>query len=490
MDRGAAASSPPGKPSPAVEPAAAAPHAPQGPLVPLLPLLPLLIVAGEASGDLHGARLLSELRRLVPGLSAFGLGGGELRAAGLDAVADSSEVAVVGLVEVLRVLPRIRQVFAALLAQVDRRRPRAAVLIDFPDFNLRLARQLKRRGVPVIYYISPQVWAWRRGRLRTIARRVDRMLVLFDFEVDLYARAGVPVAHVGHPLIDEVPQLPTAWDHAPSAPLARSLPPSPSPSSSSPSLPPPSSPPAQPLAGPPFRIALLPGSRRGEVAKLLPAMLGAVALLGAQVPIEVSLIRASTIADDLLAGYLAGFTPAAGAAGGAGGAMPRPALPALPPVRVVGGDDRFAAIAGAHVALCASGTATLEVGLLGTPMVVVYRLAAWTYRMAKILVRLPNFALVNLVLGREAVPELLQHEVVPQRLAAEALHLLTDAAARERQRAALAELRPRLGEGGASARAAAQVADLLARLAPPPPAVQPPAAVASGTSGTAARVPA
>jgi lipid-A-disaccharide synthase len=381
----------------------------------------LLMVAGEASGDLHGARLLAELRRLVPGLRAFGLGGAELRAAGLDAVADSSEVAVVGVVEVLKVLPRVRQVFAALLAEADRRRPRAAVLIDFPDFNLRLAGRLARRGIPVVYYISPQVWAWRRGRVRTIARRVDEMLVLFPFEVEFYRRAGVRAVHVGHPLVDEVPRLPGAWD--------REL-----------------------AAGEPYRLALLPGSRRSEVEALLPAMLAAAARVAAEVPVAVTLIRAPGIPEELLAKHVEGFRRRRG--GGAGGVEM--------PVRVESA-DRFGAIADSHLALCASGTATLEVGLLGTPMVVLYRLARWSYLLARMLVRLPHFAMVNLVLGREVVPELLQGEAEPERIAAEALRLLGDREARARVRAGLAELRPRLGEGGASARAARQVAEVLAR---------------------------
>ena len=391
------------------------------------------MVAGEASGDLHGARLLAELRRLVPGVRAFGLGGAELRAAGLDAVADSSEVAVVGVVEVLKVLPRVRQVFAALLAEVDRRRPRAAVLIDFPDFNLRLAGRLARRGIPVIYYISPQVWAWRRGRVRTIARRVDEMLVLFPFEEEFYRRSGVRAVHVGHPLVDEVPRLPSAWDR-------------------------------EPAAGEPYRLALLPGSRRSEIEALLPAMLAAAARVAAELPVAVTLIRAPGIPEALLSEHVEAFRRRdAGDVGrrgrrepdgtGRGGELP---------VRVES-EDRFGAIAGSHLALCASGTATLEVGLLGTPMIVLYRLAHWSYLLARLLVRLPNFAMVNLVLGREVVPELLQGEAEPERIGAEALRLLGDPEARARVRAGLAELRPRLGEGGASARAAREVAAVLAR---------------------------
>jgi lipid-A-disaccharide synthase len=371
----------------------------------------LLVVAGEASGDLHGARLVSELRRLVPGLETFGLGGDELKAAGLQPVAHSSEVSVVGITEVLRVLPRIREVFASLLAEVDRRRPDAAVLIDFPDFNLRLARELEKRGLRIIYYISPQVWAWRKGRVRTISRLVDRMLVLFPFEVDFYRRHHVDVVHVGHPLVDEVPVLPNVWDRLGEG--------------------------AEPEG--PFRIALLPGSRLSEVESLLPTMLEAVRRMAAELPVEALLIRAPTVPLEVLeeAIQLAGL-----------------------PVRIVS-EDRFAAVADSHLALCASGTATLEVGLLGTPMIVLYRLGFWTWSLARLLVRLPNVSLVNLVLGRRVVPELLQGAANPDRIAAEAETILLEDGVRKEMRAGLAELRARLGEGGASGRAAKEVASVL-----------------------------
>lgn len=372
----------------------------------------LLVVAGEASGDLHGARLISELRRLRPDVETFGLGGDEMRAAGLEAVAHSSEVAVVGIVEVLRVLPRIRQVFAALLAEVDRRRPAVAVLVDFPDFNLRLARQLKKRGLKVVYYISPQVWAWRRGRVKTISRLVDRMMVLFPFEADFYRGHDVEVVHVGHPLVDEVPVLPHAWDRG------------------------------EP-AGEPYRVALLPGSRASEVEALLPVLLEAVRALAANLPVEARIIRAPTIPEEMLEEPVA--------------------LSGLP-IGIVAA-DRFAAVADSHVALCASGTATLEVGLLGTPMVMVYRLAGWTYLLGRILVRLPHVSLVNLVLGRAVVPELIQGNANAERIAAEARRLLTDAGARTAMRAGLGEVRRRLGEGGASGRAAREVAAMLAEAA-------------------------
>ncbi|HEX5718983.1 MAG TPA: lipid-A-disaccharide synthase [Thermoanaerobaculia bacterium] len=371
----------------------------------------LLVVAGEASGDLHGARLVSELRRLVPGLVTFGLGGDELQAAGLQSVAHSSEVAVVGITEVLRVLPRIKQVFAALLREVDRRRPDAAVLIDFPDFNLRLAKELERRGLRVVYYISPQVWAWRKGRVRTIAKLVDRMLVLFPFEVDFYRKHQVEVVHVGHPLVDEVPQLPQAWDRLDEG--------------------------VEPDG--PFRVVLLPGSRLGEVEALLPTMLQAVRRLAADLPIAVSLIKAPDVPRELLEEQIE--------------------LSGLP-VRIVS-EDRFAAIADSHLALCASGTATLEVGLLGTPMIVIYKLGFWTWSLAKALVRLPSISLVNLVLDKPVVPELIQGEANPERIAAEAERVLLEDYDRAEMRKGLSELRGRLGEGGASGRAAKEVAAVL-----------------------------
>lgn len=371
----------------------------------------LLVVAGEASGDLHGARLVSELRRLVPGLETFGLGGDELAAAGLQPVAHSSEVSVVGITEVLRVLPRIREVFAALLAEVDRRRPDAAVLIDFPDFNLRLARELEKRGLRVIYYISPQVWAWRKGRVHTISKLVDRMLVLFPFEVDFYRRHHVDVVHVGHPLVDEVPVLSNAWDRLDEG--------------------------AEPDG--PFRIALLPGSRLSEVESLLPTMLESVRRMAAELPVEALLIKAPTVPREVLEEQIQ--------------------LSGLP-VRIVS-EDRFQAVADSHLALCASGTATLEVGLLGTPMIVLYRLGFWTWSLARMLVRLPNVSLVNLVLGRRVVPELLQGEANPDRIAAEAESILLEDYVRKEMRAGLAELRAKLGEGGASGRAAKEVAAVI-----------------------------
>lgn len=381
--------------------------------------VPLLVVAGEASGDLHAARLLSELKRVRPDLRPFGMAGEESAKAGVELLAESREVAVVGITEVLRVLPRAREVFDLLVAEAAKRRPPVALLVDFPEFNLRLVKKLKRLGVRVVYYVSPQVWAWRRGRVRMIARWVDRMLVLFPFEQAFYDAHGVQVEHVGHPLVDEVPELPQAWD----APHA---------------------------ADGPRRLVLLPGSRRSEVEKLLPVMLQSAVELARQVPLCVTLVRAQTIAPEQLQRHLdeAGLA-AAGVK-----------------VDVVDSDQRFCVVASSHLVLCASGTATLEVALLRTPLLVLYRLHRGSYWLGKLMVRLPWFSLVNLVLDEEVVPELLQAEANPERIAAESLRLLTDARARAAMRQRLGEVRGRLGATGASVRAATAVAELLA--APPP----------------------
>lgn len=367
----------------------------------------LLVVAGEASGDLHAARLLRELRRRRPELRAFGLGSGELRAAGLELVADSRAIAVVGIVEALSVLSRAREIFERLLAEVERRRPAVALLVDFPEFNLRLARALRWRGVRVVYYVSPQVWAWRRGRVRSIAECVDRMLVLFPFEAAFYEQARVPVTHVGHPLVDEVPELAQAWDSEARGALPER-----------------------------YRLALLPGSRRSEIAALLPVMLDATSRLARRLPLTPVLVRAPSVDAAELQPHLAKHPDLA--------------------VEIVD-RDRFAAVAGVHLALCASGTATLETGLLGTPLIVLYRLSRWTWTLARLLVRVPHVSLVNLVLESRVAPELLQGAANAGNVAREAERILRSRAAVDGQRAALAELRQRLGRPGASQRAADEV---------------------------------
>lgn len=364
----------------------------------------LLIVAGEASGDLHGARMLAELTSLAPDLRSFGMGSTELRNAGMELIADSSEISVVGITEVAQILPRARQIFRQILAEVDRRHVREAILIDFPDFNLRLAKALNRRQVKVLYYISPQIWAWRQGRVRSMARLVDRILVILPFEVDFYRQHGIQAVHVGHPLVDEVPILEQRWA-------------------------------VNGDAKGPLQISLLPGSRRGEIDSNLPVMLAAGELLSEHHDCRFRLIQASSVDDQSLAGPLAGTTL---------------------DVEIVQ-SDRFRAIADSHLAVCASGTATLEVGLLGTPMVVVYKVSFWSYLLGRLLVRLPHIALVNLVLGDRVVPELIQYDATPERIADTASAILRDRGRIRSMQEKLGGLRARLGEAGASRRAAESV---------------------------------
>ena len=364
----------------------------------------LLMVAGEASGDLHSARLLTEMRGLDPEIEAFGMGGRELREAGLEILADSEEISVVGISEALKVLPRAREIFRDLVSAVVERDSAAAVLVDSPDFNLRLAKALRGQGRKIVYYISPQVWAWRKGRLRLISKVVDRMLVVLPFEVDFYRRHGVDAIYVGHPLVDEVPRLEHVWDRA-----------------------------ADPAG--PFTIALLPGSRKSEVESILPTLLEAARLLGRHVEIRLRLIQASCLEWC----FLENFVEASGLE-----------------VEYVE-EGRFSALAESHLALCASGTATLEVGLTGTPMIVVYRVRLWTYLLGRMLVRLPNVSLVNLVLEKRVVEEMIQGRAKPDAICDEAVRLLTNQDRIRRMRSSLEELWVRLGESGASRRAATEI---------------------------------
>ena len=357
---------------------------------------------------MYGAQLIQALLRRNSAFEFFGVGGDRMRAAGCQTVVDAKDLSVVGITEILSHLPRIWGLFNQLIAEAEERKPELAIVIDSPAFNWRVAREMHKRGIPTVYYVAPQFWAWRQGRVRLLRKYVTKALVIFPFEEKFYRERGVDTAFVGHPLVDEVPHLSGVWDSA------------------------------DPEAGP-FRLALLPGSRVSEVAALLPVMLESVRRLSEDFPVEARLIQAPTIPRDLLEEEID--------------------LSGLP-VRIVA-ENRFGSIADSHLALCASGTATLEVGLLGTPMVMLYRLGRWTWLLARLLVRLPYVSLVNLVLGRKVIPELLQRNASPERIAAEAEQILTDDRERQRIRTALAELRARLGEGGASRRAAREVAAFL-----------------------------
>jgi len=368
----------------------------------------LLLSCGEPSGDLYGAELVRHLRRQVPDLDVFGLGGDRLLEQGARLTAHVRDLAVVGLLEVVSHLPRLQRTFRTVLAEVEATRPDLAVLVDYPDFNLRLARQLRRRGVRVVYYVSPQIWAWRRRRVRVIRETVSRMIVIFPFEEAVYREAGVPVAFVGHPLVDLVrpPEDPAAFLRSSGLDPGRPV------------------------------VAILPGSRAKEVAHNAAALAGAAELLGKGRP-ELQ--------------FLVALAPSLDPA-------PVERAFARSGARLVAG-AAHAVLGASRLALVASGTATVEAALLGVPMVVVYRVSRLTYGLGRPLVSVPHFAMVNLIAQRAIVPELEQSDFTPERVAAEAAALLDDPARYERTRQDLAEVRRRLGAPGASARAAALVAE-------------------------------
>lgn len=365
----------------------------------------VLMVAGEASGDAQGAQLAQALLHADPSLRLHGVGGPRMREAGVDTFVDSASLGVMGFAELGLGLGRA---LAALLRVRKELRspaqPDLFVPIDFPDFNLPLCRSARRAGVPVFYYVSPQVWAWRRGRIRTIARNVDRMAVLFPFEAELYRSRGIDAHFVGHPLAERVRPSRGRGETRAGLGLASDRP----------------------------LLVLLPGSRRREVESLLPAMLEAAERLGADV--QVAIAEAASLPPGLVREL----------------AQQRQPRNTVAVVR----DDTYNLVAAADVALVTSGTATVECALLGCPMVVAYRMSAFSYALVRRLVKVPFIAMPNLLLGRNVVPELVQHEACPRRMAEEVARLLGDAESRRHTTQALAEISSLLLKPGAAGRAA------------------------------------
>lgn len=368
---------------------------------------PLLIIAGETSGDQHGAAMVRALREAFPDLPIFGVGGEHLRAAGVETLFDVEMLNVVGLVEVLAKVPSGLFMARCLLRAARERGARVVVLIDAPGFNLPFARWAKQAGLRVVYYVSPQIWAWRRNRVHKVARRVDKMLTLFPFEVPFYAAAGVDTEYVGHPILDCLPGLP---DHSQAA---RTL----------------------GLNAQRPIVALLPGSRRREVEHLLEPMLAALSLIRHDLPEVQGVLPAAPTVPDMVQQLVSRFS----------GAL------------TVVSQQSLTALCAADFAFIASGTATLEAGLIGTPMVIVYRVNRLTAWLAKRLLRIPHVGLINIVAGRRVVPELLQEAVSPRTMAATALSVLRDPAEARRVRGELTALRATMGEGGSSRRAAASI---------------------------------
>ncbi len=371
-----------------------------------------MIVAGEASGDMHGAHLVREMKVLDSSLSFCGVGGSNLEAEGVRLVARSSEMGVVGFTEVFAKLRLIVGVFFRLRRMLRGEKPDLLILIDYPDFNLPLASAAKRAGVKVFYYISPQVWAWRKNRIHRIRQVVDRMAVILPFEKDVYAQMGVDVDFVGHPLLDAVVRTRSRVEALAAFGLRD----------------------AKPI------VAILPGSREKEVTTLLPEMAGAAEILAREFEgAQFVLPLADTVDPALVDGILRGHPV---------------------PVTVVPG-QMYDAVGLADAAMVASGTATLETALLGTPMVIAYRISPLTAAIGKRFIRVDHIGLVNLIAGKRLAPELVQEEATAPRLAAEIRAILANGENRDAIRTELAAIRHKLGEPGAARRAAAIALQLM-----------------------------
>jgi lipid-A-disaccharide synthase len=380
-----------------------------------MPPIPLLLSAGEASGDMYAARLATALRQRID-VAIFGMGGPQMRAAGVEIVADYSEVSVVGITEILTRLPSLVRAMRHLVEEAQRRRPPLAILTDFPGFHLRLARKLRRKGVRNVYYICPQFWAWRPWRVNLVRRRFAEALCIFHFEEKFYADAGVPVKFIGHPLVGNVQATLTRESFCRKYGLAEDV----------------------------RIITVLPGSRRGEIAHHLPVLIEGLREIRRRLPGLPQIVVA--------------------VAPGLDSAALEKSFPADWQARLIP-NDTYNCLAAADLALVSSGTATVETALLGTPMIIFYRLSPLTARLAKPLVKTKFFGMVNLIAGRAVVPELIQDDFTPERLAGEAQQLLSgspsDNPRVSNMKRGLQEVQRLLGPPGAVERAADEVVRLL-----------------------------
>jgi lipid-A-disaccharide synthase len=371
---------------------------------------PILISAGEASGDMYAARLATALRARAD-VQLFGMGGTRMRDAGVEIVADCSEVSLVGIVEIAKKYPALKRVWKRMVGEAARRQPPLAILTDFPGFHLRLARALKRQGVRNVYFVSPQFWAWRPWRANLVRRRFVRALCIFPFEQEWYRLRGVKADFIGHPLVGNVAANRTRAEFAAACGLDASKP----------------------------IVAVLPGSRSGEIAHHMPILVQACRLIQQKRNhVQFVLALAPGVNRSQMTPYL------------------------LPEVLMyVAEDATYDALGAADLSIVSSGTATVEGALMDSPMIVVYRLAPVTAAIARWLVRTPMFAMVNLIAAKRVVPELVQKDFTPLRLANETIRLLDSPDAREEMRRGLADVREKLGPPGAVDRAADLIAGML-----------------------------
>lgn len=377
----------------------------------------LLISAGEPSGDLHGSNLTKALKELDPQLQIWGIGGRLMMKAGAQIHYPVADFAVLGFVEILRQLGKLKGVFRSLLKSVDRDRPDLAILIDYPGFNLRFARELKKKAIPIIYYISPQVWAWAPKRIEIIKRLVDKMIVIFKFEEDLYKKSGIDATFVGHPLIEVV---------KPSMSKLEALK-------------------AFNLSPHKKTVALLPGSREIELSKLLPIMLKAARIIQKELSqVQFILSKSPTFQDETFQEKLKGFE-----------------------IPISLANDRiYDVINTCDLALVASGTATLETAILQKPMLIIYKLSTLSYLLLRPIIKIPYIGLVNVVAGRKIVPEYVQFGAQPDRIAQEAIAILQSNQRMGSIRTELSKVREKLGQPGASLSAARLILNFLEKRTP------------------------
>jgi lipid-A-disaccharide synthase len=372
----------------------------------------IMIVAGEASGDMHGASLVREMLKIDPALNFYGIGGNKLQEAGVKLLANASTMAVVGLTEVISKLRSILKIMNMMKKSLDKYRPELVILIDYPDFNLPLAKAAKKRGIKVFYYISPQVWAWRKSRIGQIKKTVSKMAVILPFEVDTYSQKGFSVNYVGHPLLDLMRPDYSKQESRKIIGLAENK----------------------------TTIGLLPGSRVTEVKKLLPEILRAAEILARRIPnVQFVLPLADMLDEKIVAEITSGFSVK---------------------VKVIAGHT-YEAISCADLAIVASGTATLETALLGVPMIIIYKISPLSYFVGKLFIRIKNIGLVNIIAGKTIVPELIQGKANAQSIASEAVDILTSAGRKKEMINELAAIRAKLGKPGAAIRAAQLALDML-----------------------------
>jgi lipid-A-disaccharide synthase len=366
----------------------------------------VMMIAGEASGDMHASGVVRELKQRDPAIEVFGMGGECMIREGLDLTVHMSHMAFMGFVEVVRHLRTIYRVQKALEVEMDRRKPDVLLLVDYPGFNLRFAEIAKRRGIPVLYYVSPQVWAWHQSRVKKMKRLVDKMHVIFPFEVKIYEAEGIPVEFVGHPLVERLGVGTTREGF-----FAR-----------------------EGLNHDRKLLALFPGSRAQEIERILPTMVKTAGTLQKLMDLQVAVGVAPNLGAGALSPYLIGCSG----------------------IRMIE-QATYDLMKHADAAVVTSGTATLETGWFGTPMAIVYKTSPLTYEIGKRLVDVRFIGLVNIVAGRGIVPELIQHDCTPERLVKTMMPLLSDPREAEAMRTDLAIVRERLGAGGASARVASSI---------------------------------